>query len=265
MPNSLNGSTSAIQMSSTDICPVCEGLGSVPEIDKDRREVWALCECVRREQRKKRLKFAEVPAELQGHTIGSFDLDLYSPNSKDLAAKVKRMAANYVKDFAEYRTMGKGLYLYGSMPGSGKTRLAISIGNALWKLHGASVGFKTVINLMNEIKATWGGSGDIDKQETQEKLIASICDAEVFIFDDIGTERPTPWVEEMLFHIIDTRKTKLKPTIFTSNCEAENLCYCEKLTQRILNMAIPVQFPNESVRNSLTKSENERLQLKLLE
>ena len=182
-----------------------------------------------------------------------------------MAAKAKRMAVNYVKGFAEYQTMGKGLYLYSTAPGSGKTRLAVSIGNALWEMYGISTGFKTVIGLTEEIKAAWGRGDGGAKHATQENLVDDICEADVFIFDDIGTERPTPWVEEMLFHIIDTRKTRLKPTIFTSNCEAEKLSYCGKLTQRISNMAVPVPFPNESIRNAFTRSENERLQLKLLQ
>ena len=249
----------------TTDCVLCNDTGSVcKSVDEVGNERWGICVCVERQQKKNRLRFAEVPMELRGHTINSFDLSLYSPEGRDLAAKAKRMAANYVKDFMEYQAMGKGLYLYSSMPGSGKTRLAVSIGNALWELHGISAGFKTVIGLMDEIKATWGSDDDSEKRTTQEELVARVCEAEIFIFDDIGTERPTPWVEEMLFHIIDTRKTKLRPTIFTSNCEAENLNYYGKLIQRISNMAIPVPFPNESVRNIFTRSENEQLQLKLL-
>jgi len=172
----------------------------------------------------RRLKFAEVPLELKDHKINDFRLDLYlSPQSKDLAAKAKRMAANYVKGFEEFQAMGKGLYLYSAMPGSGKTRLAVSIGNALWDKYGVSVGFMTVIGVLEKIKSTWDKDDKEGMKQSQESLIKNICDADVFIFDDIGTERPTTWVEEMLFHIIDTRKTRLKPTIFTSNCAAENL------------------------------------------
>ena len=247
-------------------CPVCKDLGSIcKSVDKNGSERWGDCECRIRERKKMRLKFAEVPLELQGHKISNFDLSFYqSEEGRELAAKAKRMANTYVKNFEKYAKMGKGLYLYSEKAGSGKTRLAVSIGNALWEHHNASVGFMTVISLLEKIKATWNKADSESGQMSQEKLIKSVCDADLFIFDDIGTERPTSWVEEMLFHIIDTRKTRLKPTIFTSNHAAEELCYFEKLVQRISNMAIPIKFPDESVRNSLTMNENERLQLELL-
>lgn len=223
------------------------------------------CECLVRENKMRRLKSAEVPIELKDHKINDFKLDLYClPQNKELAAKAKRMAASYVKGFEEYRGMGKGLYLYSTMPGSGKTRLAVSIGNALWEKYGVSVGFMTVIGVLEKIKGTWDKDDKESMTQSQESLIKTICDADVFIFDDIGTERPTAWVEQILFHIIDTRKTRLKPTIFTSNCAAENLLYHDKLIQRISSMAIPIPFPEESVRNGLTMAENERLQMKLL-
>jgi len=245
---------------------MCNGLRAVVKsVDKQGRERWGSCECLDREIKRSRLKFAEVPEELRGHKIKDFNLALYrTPQGKDLATKAKRMAANYVKDFREFEVMGKGLYLYSEMPGSGKSRLAVSIGNALWEFYGVSVGFVTVISLMQRIKATFNKNDMNEERQSQEQLVRAVCEAEVFIFDDIGTETPTEWVAEMLYHVINARLTALKPTIFTSNCAAEHLGYKEKLVQRILKMTVPVMLPEESVRNGLAMAENERLQLKLL-
>ena len=242
-------------------CNDCKDIGSILAIvDAEGREIWKRCDCITRAINKSRLQFAKVPIELRNHKINTFDISLYQTDEgKSLAAQAKRIAANYVKDFAKYQGMGKGLYLYNKKPGSGKTRLAVSIGNALWERYGVSVGFMTVIGLLDKIKSTWS-----QKDNATETLINTICNADIFIFDDIGTERPTPWVEEVLFQIINTRKTSLKPTIFTSNCEAEFLGYQEKLVQRISNMAIPVPFPDESVREMMTMAENGRLYGELL-
>ena len=250
----------AIPIQSTS-CLICDDVGFVIcSVDENGIERWGHCECLVKKRQKKLLRFAEVPLELQNHKIKNFEVKIYNTNEgENLASRAKRMANNYVKNFAKYEQLGKGLYLYSSKPGSGKTRLAVSIGNALWEHYGKSVGFMTVISLLEKIKATWGDAGS-----SQEKLVNSVCEADMFIFDDIGTERDTPWAEEILFHIIDTRKTKLKPTIFTSNYAAEELRYCEKLVQRINNMAIPVLFPDESVRSKLTMSDNERLRIELL-
>jgi len=244
-------------------CPLCNDNWAIPA--GGWNDPWRTCECVERENKRRRMRFAEVPAELKGHKINDFDLSLYqTPQSRQLATNAKRMAANYVKNYPECAKLGKGLYLYSEMPGSGKTRLAVSIANALWDKYSISVGFMSTIDLLQRIKATFNKNDMNVEKQSQEQLIKTVCAAELFIFDDIGTEKPTDWVEEMMFHIINSRLTQLKPTIFTSNCATEHLTYAEKLKQRIAKMTIPVPFPNESVRMSLMRSENEQLQIKLL-
>ena len=55
-----------------------------------------------------------------------------------------------------------------------------------------------------------------------------------------------------------------KITIFTSNCAIEDLGLDDRIVNRIQKMALPVSFPNESVRATLARQENSELLARLL-
>ena len=53
-------------------------------------------------------------------------------------------------------------------------------------------------------------------------------------------------------------------TIFTSNCRIEDLKLDERIVNRIIKMALPIEFPAESIRVSLARKENSDLLDRLL-
>jgi DNA replication protein DnaC len=253
-------------------CPLgkCDGNGFVPIIDGKDRERYASCECRRLLVMKNKLKFAEIPEEFKELRIADFDISKYSGGGRKIAENVKKIAIAYINNFPKMQEMGKGLYLYGEIKGSGKTRMAVSVGNALIRQHNQSVHFVTTINLINEIKDTFDRSnknmvksGDA-KEATFSKLLRAAKEVDVLILDDFGTEKPTSWVNEIFYSILNDRMTAKKITLFTSNCRVENLLHDHRLVNRIERMAIPIKFPNESVRSMLSRQENEEVMRILL-
>lgn len=240
----------------------CDGSGLITVVDNEKDNVFVrMCRC--REQRvlESKLRFANIPEEFKDLTIASFRVDLYqTDDSRTKATLAKRISANFVKHFDKMQEKGKGLYFYSREPGSGKTRLAASIGNALIKTYGVSAKFITTIGLINEIKSTF----DKETGLNQSDLINAIKRVDVLILDDIGTEKQTPFVYETFFNILDSRMVAKKITIFTSNTQVEELHHNEKIINRIGRMAVPVNLPEESVRSDLARRENEELQAILL-
>jgi DNA replication protein DnaC len=43
------------------------------------------------------------------------------------------------------------------------------------------------------------------------------------VLDDIGAEKPSDWVEEQLYALIDVRYRMMRSTIFTTNCTMKQL------------------------------------------
>lgn len=219
------------------------------------------CKCREEKIYSDRLKFANIPAEFESLAVNSFNVSLYkSIDSKVIAQNSKTMVANYIKNFSKFQDIGKGIYFYSKTKGSGKTRLAVSLGNVLLRNLKQQVKFITSSDLLKEIKNTYNK----DSKFTESQLVDSINKVNILIIDDIGVERPTNWVNEMLFSILDNRMKYNRVTIFTSNCSVEELEHDERLKSRLTKMCIPIKMPEEDIRKFLAYRENESLQDMLL-
>lgn len=245
-------------------CPYnkCDGSGISLVVNETTKETKGIyCKCREEKIFNNRLQFANIPNEFTSLTINSFDTELYkSQESKNIAAAAKKMTANYIREFEKFQEIGKGLYYYSDTKGSGKTRLAVSLGNVLLKIYKKQVKFITCSDLLKEIKNTYNQ----DTKYTESQLIESINNVDVLIVDDIGVEKLTSWVNEMLFSIFDNRMKYKKITIFTSNCIIEDLEHDQRIKSRLTKMCVPIKMPEEDIRMCLSKEENRELQDLLL-
>ena len=80
---------------------------------------------------------------------------------------------------------------------------------------------------------------------------------DLLILDDLGTENITAWSEGLLYSILDYRNDNLKPTILTSNSSIGGLAYGERIKSRLRRMALEIHFPEESIRDGLSRLEAE--------
>ena len=158
----------------------------------------------------------------------------------------KKLAIGYIKKFDQIKEQGKGFYFYSQTKGSGKTSLMASMGNALMKTHFASVRVLTTNNLLHAIKNTF-------ETEGYYKLMEQIKRVDILMLDDFGGERPTEWDNEVFYTILNDRMTGNKITFFTSNTEIEALQYGESIVNRVMKMAMPIKFPEESIREGIAK------------
>ena len=71
-------------------------------------------------------------------------------------------------------------------------------------------------------------------------------------------------VNEKFYEILNGRMIHKQITIFTSNCVIERLAFDERILNRIQKMALPVPFPEESVRSVLATAENKNFYNSLL-
>lgn len=238
-------------------CPICKGSGWA-FYEKDGASYARECECGirKRELLGSKLKFANIPDAFKEVCLENFRRDVYRrDDSKVIIEKDCKAIDWWLDDIASMKEQGMGLYLYSSTKGSGKTRMAASIANELIYNKGMSVKFATSVQILNEIKASWNQ----EEGMTEHQLLDDLSRAEILVIDDFGIERIKDWIEEKLYHIINSRYINRLITIFTSNLPIDGLEYDDRITNRIKERSFPLAFPNESVRDYIAEANFSRL------
>lgn len=134
------------------------------------------------------------------------------------------VATDYIKNFREYFTQGKGLYLEGPC-GTGKTHLAIAIALAIINT-GVPVICKTSIDILGDIKRCYERNSEV----TEEEVLEAYKTVDLLIIDDLGKEQVTEWSVPVLYSILNERYEALLPTIITTNYNTSALA--EKLSAK---------------------------------
>ena len=115
------------------------------------------------------------------------------------------------------QTEKRGLYLAGLL-GRGKTGLSICALKAFIQSGRLSL-FVSTPELMDRLRATFGKDSD----ESQDELLKIITEVPFLVLDDLGVEKPTTYVLERFYLIVDKRQSKGLYTIFTSNMSTIDL------------------------------------------
>lgn len=229
---------------------------------QDGYEFARYCECAASMKIQRLIKSAKVPTDYERAKINSFDINIYEGEyDQKLATMAKRVCVNYVKGFERFQQEGKGLYLYSDVRGCGKTRLAISLLNALIKQFKVEGFYITTKSLFDEVRASFEGNN------TQE-ILNQFMTVPVLVLDDLGVEKATEWAESTFTQILDTRMNQKLITIVTSNFSQEQLddVYINgRVSSRIKKMTVPILMPQEDIRAKLAKEANDEIIQSLLD
>ena len=95
----------------------------------------------------------------------------------------------------------------------GKTHLAVGILRSLIERYAVRGRFVDFTRLVYEIQSTF----DAGSEQSKDQVLSPIIDAEVLVLDELGAQRPTPFVNDVLYLVLNTRYTRCLPTIFTTN------------------------------------------------
>jgi DNA replication protein DnaC len=124
------------------------------------------------------------------------------------------------------------VFLYGPS-GVGKTHLAVGAALRLGLMKGKWVQFSSAPQLMADCRmAAAAGPGE----ENPDMLIDRyIYRYHYLVIDDIGVEKPSEFVQEKMYRLIDGRFASDRPTIITSNFSLDELAsrLGERLASRI--------------------------------
>ncbi|HEY8804629.1 MAG TPA: DnaA/Hda family protein, partial [Clostridium sp.] len=99
--------------------------------------------------------------------------------------QMHELGTRYAKNFKRCREEGLGLLIYGE-PGNGKTYLSSAIANKLLE-NFVPVICVSINGLLSRIQETYNKWG----KEAESDIIRGLCDADLLIIDDLGTEKRT--------------------------------------------------------------------------
>lgn len=157
-------------------------------------------------------------------------------------------AMKYVENFEKFKSSGKGLLFYGSV-GTGKSYISACIANAL-----LDKGYKVLMTSFAIIENKTFGMNN--KQEYYDGL--NRCS--LLIIDDLGIERQTSYMQEIVYNVIDSRSRTGLPLIVTSNLTNEQLknpsdINAQRVYSRLLKMCHPIHVGGEDRRKNKAMQE----------
>lgn len=118
----------------------------------------------------------------------------------------------YVDDFPSMKAEGKGICLFGEV-GRGKSFLAACVGNEL-----IDKGYPVLFTSFLDIEAQFMA----DARE-RAAFVERLNEFPLIIVDDLGAERDTPYMQDIVYTVIDSRAKSGLPILVTTNLTAPEL------------------------------------------
>ncbi len=219
-------------------CPLCNDSGYVD---------LKICSCMRRRIIDATLEASGVPDLLRTQTFDSFDLGYYA----DDPAAHKRMTLilGRIRQFAESFRPGESesLVLFGGT-GLGKTHLSSAAAATVIE-NGHDVCYVSAVSLISDFEFNRFGNRSAGSSEDGRDT-DRYYDCDLLIIDDLGTEITNQFTTSVLYDLINTRITRHRSTIISTNLTQEDFRrrYWDRITSRVLGEYTVLPFLGKDVR-----------------
>lgn len=223
----------------------------VPSMGIDR-VVNCLCKCKAEERDREEAeeKARKLRAEINNRKRESFpdwELSKFTFDKDDRAnARISDAMQRYCANFEKFKADGKGLILYGGVE-TGKTFIACCVANEL-----IEKGYRVLAtNFARIVNTAWNID---DKQAYYDRLNSY----DLLVIDDLGAERNSDYMQEIIFNIIDNRDRAGLPLIITTNLTIDELkaptdLAKQRIYSRVLKMCFPVEVAGIQRRREIVK------------
>ena len=163
-----------------------------------------------------------------------------------------KQLAEVEQNISKFVEEGKNLYLHSAIPGNGKSswalRLVEAYFNKIWARSEAKcrVLFISVPRFLLAIK-----DNITNKSTYVEYIKENVLEADLVVWDDLAAKVGSEFELSHLLSIIDNRLALGKSNIYTSNLNRQQLYTAlgERLTSRVANMSIDIEFFGSDKRN----------------
>ena len=162
------------------------------------------CPDCRSEKRLRQLlKKAAIPPRY--FDKGFAEYSFHHPLQREAATR----SIDYVDSFPD---VPRGLLFAGTC-GVGKTHLSVAILKTLIQEKQVAGTFVDEAELLRRLQYSYGPGSP----ETEREVMIPLSEIDLLVWDDLGTGRPTEWVQETIRTVINHRYTYKKLTILSTN------------------------------------------------
>lgn len=225
---------------------------------KGERKVNCWCSCMLAEQRAFEAHMKQEELERRRDICFREAQKYKESRFEDLEEnEVTKIAKNYADNFLDFYKQGKGLLLHGTV-GNGKSTAAACIANELLD-KGHRVHMTDFFTIANRIQATFEGKAE---------YINDLCRYTLLIIDDLGAERQSEYMQEIVFGVINSRLLTGRPLIITSNLDIEEIKKNDdigkmRVYDRLLEKCHPVKVKGASYRRKNVAKDFVQTKMKL--
>lgn len=186
-------------------CSRCSGSGWLPSPGDSLRV--EPCGCQGDLRRRNRIAAANIPRRYYHCRIANFN-----DRSNAALMSAKRKVQEFVDVWPGQRD-GRGLLLMGGC-GVGKTHLAVAaLLEIIQQGKQGKLLFSNFQDLIQDIQASFGDDNGPNKSELMRPLI----ETDLLVLDELGSQKPSQFVHDILYYLINSRYNEERVTIFTTN------------------------------------------------
>lgn len=213
------------------------------------KNVWIMCKCEKEQEEADKLKFKtdmtnEEITRIRSVAMNSPDFkDHTFANDNGKQPNLMKNCQKYANDFKLHLEKGSGLLMYGSC-GTGKTYAAEAIANRV-----IDAGYPVLITNFGKIAEAVTACGF----DERAYYYSSLTKYPLIVIDDMGRERETDYMMEIIQRVIDERDRSGKPMIISTNFSNEDFKNPRndnwaRVFSRIFRTCYPMKFDGDDNR-----------------
>lgn len=191
----------------------------------------------------------EIEAKFAISSLGERFKECTFPNFSPIEGTQK--AFHQCKSYANAFPNGAEALMVWGEYGNGKSHLAAAVAHEVQR-KGHTVVFQTLPELLERIR---GSFNDKQFKETEKDIMTALQSCSLLVLDDVGAEKVSDWVQDVLFRIVDGRYRQRRPIFYTTNLKPSELKdrVGPRIYDRMIETSILVQNTGTSYRMKIAE------------